>query len=320
MRYRGLMRFFAGAGATGIALASLVAIGLASSPAVAAAPPGTPWTWGENAFGQLGSGSTVTRRTGAPVSGLNGVIDMHGGREHVVALKSDGSVWTWGSNVEGQQARGTTANGLVPTRVTSLGTDNVAVETGHNHTVVLKSDGTVWAAGLNSDGQLGDRTTTLRRSPVQVTGLTDAVAIAAGRDMTYAILESGQLWGWGRNDEGQLGDGTLTRRLAPVRVGSLTNVRAVTGGRDHGVAVLGDGSAWAWGLNDYGQVGDGTHTNRTTPGADLRQRYRRRGSGCAPLLRAADCRHRRLLGSQLPLRPRRRHGHLSAVRRSTCSA
>jgi PKD repeat protein len=153
----------------------------------------------------------------------------------------------------------------VPTKVTSLGTDNVAVETGHNHTVVLKSNGTVWEAGLNSDGQLGDGTTTLRRSPVQVAGLTDAVAIAAGRDMTYAIRSNGTLWGWGRNDEGQLGDGSLTRRLAPVRVGTLTNVKAVTGGRDHGVAVLGDGSAWAWGSNDYGQVGDGTITDRTAP-------------------------------------------------------
>ena len=121
------------------------------------------------------------------MTGLNGVIDMHGGREHVVALKSDGTVWTWGSNVEGQQGRGTTANTLVPTQVASLGTDNVAVETGHNHTVVLKSNGTVWTFGLNSDGQLGDGTTTLRRSPVQVSGITDAVGIAAGRDMTYAI-------------------------------------------------------------------------------------------------------------------------------------
>ena len=92
---------------------SLAFVGVAVAPAAdAAVAPGTPWTFGENAFGQLGNGTTTTRRTGAPVNGLNGVTDIHGGREHVVALKSDGTVWTWGSNVEGQQARGTTANTL----------------------------------------------------------------------------------------------------------------------------------------------------------------------------------------------------------------
>ena len=213
-----LQRMLTALCACGMAAASLAVVGVAVAPtATAAAPPGTPWTFGENSFGQLGNGTTTTRRTAAPVTGLNGVIDLHGGREHEVALKSNGTVWTWGSNVEGQQGRGNTANALVPTQVTSLGTDNVAVETGHNHTMVLKSNGTVWEFGLNSDGQLGDGTTTMRRSPVQVAGLNDAVGIAAGRDMSYAIRANGQLWGWGRNDEGQLGDGTTTRRLAPVQ-------------------------------------------------------------------------------------------------------
>ena len=219
-----LQRALTGLCASGLAAASLVVVGVAVSPAAdAAAPPSTPWTFGENSYGQLGNGTTTTRRTGAPVTGLKGVIDIHGGREHIVALKSDGTVWTWGSNVEGQQGRGNTANALVPTQVTSLGTNNVAVETGHNHTVVLKSNGTVWTFGLNSDGQLGDGTTTMRRSPVQVSGIADATGIAAGRDMSYAIRPGGQVWAWGRNSDGQLGDGTLTRRLTPVRVGASIN-------------------------------------------------------------------------------------------------
>ena len=266
MAHRAPVRALASVGASVMALGSLLVGGLVSAPsAVGATTPGTPWTWGENTYGQLGNGSTTTRLSAAPVSGLSGVVDLHGGREHVVALRSDGSVWTWGSNAEGQLGLGTTANRSVPTEVTSLGKDNVAVETGHNLTVVLKSDGSVRTAGLNSDGQLGDGTTTLRRSPVRVQGLTDAVAIAAGRDMTYAIRSNGQLVGWGRNDEGQLGDGTLTRRPAPVRVGTLSNVVRVAGGRDHGLAVLADGSAWSWGSNDYAQVGDGTQTDRTSP-------------------------------------------------------
>jgi alpha-tubulin suppressor-like RCC1 family protein len=264
MRDRRPVRALASLGAATLAAASLVVLGTATAPASAATTPGTPWTWGENTYGQLGDGSTTTRLSAAKVNGLTDVTDLHGGREHVVALRSDGTVWVWGSNVEGQLGLGTTSNVSVPTRVPSL-SGVVAVETGHNYTMALKSDGTVWASGLNSDGQLGDGTTTLRRTPVKVAGVTDAVAIAGGRDMSYAIRANGQLVGWGRNDEGQLGDGTLTRRLAPVRVGSLAGVVRVAGGRDHGLAVLGDGSAWAWGQNDFGQVGDGTLTDRTVP-------------------------------------------------------
>ena len=75
----------------------------------------------------------------------------------------------------------------------------VAVETGHNFSLALTADGDVWSWGLNSDGQLGDGTTTMRRAPVRVTGLDDAIAIAAGRDMSYAIRADRTVVAWGRN-------------------------------------------------------------------------------------------------------------------------
>ena len=250
------------------AVTGLLAAGLTvgtTSTAAAADVIGTPWTVGGNGFGQLGSGNTTARTTAAAViGGLNDVTDLHGGREHVVALRANGTVWTWGSNDEGQLGIGTTGNRSTPVQVPSL-TGVTAVETGHNYSLALRSNGTVWTWGLNSDGQLGDGSITTRRSPVQVSGLTNAVAIAGGRDMSYAIRADGTVVGWGRNDEGQIGDGTTTRRLTPVRVGTLTGVVRIAGGRDHGLAVRTDGSVWAWGSNDYGQLGDGTTTDKTGP-------------------------------------------------------
>lgn len=243
---------------------SLVSATITATAASAAEPPGTPFTVGANSFGELGDGSNTGRRTMAAVSGLTDVNDIHGGREHVVALREDGTVWTWGSNVEGQLGIGTTGNRSLPVQVPGL-SNVIAVETGHNFSLALRADGTVWTWGLNADGQLGDGTTTLRQSPVQVVGLTDAVAIAGGRNMSYAIRANGQVSAWGRNDEGQLGDGTTVRRLTPVRVGSLTGVTRIAGGRDHGLAVLAGGAVWAWGSNNYGQVGNGTTVDRTSP-------------------------------------------------------
>jgi len=238
----------------------------AQAPVAAAvvAPGGVPWTWGGNSFGELGNGTTQANRVPGPVAGLSDVIDLHGGREHVIALRSDHTVWVWGSNGEGQLGLGGTANRSTPIQVPGLA--NVqAVETGHNLSLALMGDGTVRTWGLNADGQLGDGSTTLRRTPVTVVGLNNATAIAAGRNMSYALRADGTVVGWGRNDEGQLGDGTITRRTTPVRVGSLTNIVGIAAGRDHGLALDGDGTVWAWGSNDYGQLGNGTKVDRVSP-------------------------------------------------------
>jgi alpha-tubulin suppressor-like RCC1 family protein len=252
----------------GVAMvASSLAPGLFTG-AGAAAPPSQVWTWGANGFGQLGNGApSATPSRAAEVAGLSDIIDVHGGREHVVALSSSGTIYTWGSNVEGQLGLGDSTNRSRPTVVPSpCGTSKVtAVETGHNSTLALCESGAVWAWGLNADGQLGNGTRTLSRSPVRVLGLTDAVAIAAGRDMAYAIRAGGTMVAWGDNAFGELGDGTLTDRSAPVAVASLTGVTAIAGGRNHALALRTDGSVWAFGANTYGQVGDGTSTYRTTP-------------------------------------------------------
>ncbi len=255
-------------GVATLGLLGLVAPGPAEAQVSVAtavvSPGGVPWTWGGNGFGQLGTGTTQARLAPGPVTGLEDVVDLHGGREHVAALRDDGTVWVWGSNQQGQLGLGGTSNRGTPTQVPGL-TGVTAVETGHNLSLALMADGTVRTWGLNADGQLGDGTTTLRRTPVSVVGLSDAVAIAAGRNMSYALRSDGTVVGWGRNDEGQLGDGTVVRRTTPVRVGTLTDVVGIAAGRDHGLALGSDGTVWAWGSNDYGQLGNGSRTDRVSP-------------------------------------------------------
>lgn len=250
-----------------LALAAILLTSVAwvSVPVQAATDPGTIWTWGANGFGQLGDGTTSANLVPTQVPGLSGIIDVHGGREHVVALSQDGTVHTWGSNQHGQIGRGASGGSqTTPFQVPGI-SDVVAVTTGHYHSLALRSDGSVWGWGYNGLGQLGDGSNSNRAAPVRVLGSHIFVKIAAGRDMSYAIRSDGTLWAWGLNTDGQLGDGTTTNRTSPVRVGTLTNVVDVAGGRDHGLAVLSDGSLWAWGWNQYGQLGDGTTTDRTLP-------------------------------------------------------
>jgi alpha-tubulin suppressor-like RCC1 family protein len=141
-----------------------------------------------------------------------------------------------------------------------------AVAAGPTHTLSLKSDGTVWAWGNNSSGQLGDGTTTIRTAPVQVSGLTRVVAVAAGRTHSLALKDDGTVWAWGDNSAGELGDGTTVPRLRPVQVNQLHGVVAIAAGGLHfNLALKRDGTVSAWGDNFYGQLGDTTRTPRLRP-------------------------------------------------------
>src|SRR5690349_6910711 len=93
--------------------------------------------------------------TPTKLSGITGVVSMAGGDRHTIIAKSDGSVWVWGSNDLGQLGQGTTSLTPVtsPTPVPGI-TDAVAVGAGFFHCLVIRSDGTVLAWGLNDNGQL----------------------------------------------------------------------------------------------------------------------------------------------------------------------
>ena len=139
------------------------------------------------------------------------------------------------------------------------------IAAGHNHSMALKSDGTVWAWGSNSNGQLGNNSTTDSNIPVQVSGLTGATAIAAGYDYSMALKSDGTVWAWGWNGYGQLGNGTTAESNTPVQVLNLTGATAIAACYDHSMALKSDGTVWAWGWNGYGQLGNNSTTNSKTP-------------------------------------------------------
>jgi len=176
-----------------------------------------------------------------------------------------GAGWSWGGNDSGQLGTGTTTGRATAAAITGL-TDVVELEAGRQHTIALRSDGTVWTWGFNEMGQLGDGTVTNRLSPIQVAGLSGVVDIAAGHYHSLALMSDGTMRAWGYGSFGQLGNGAITSaQRTPVVVSPLTDVVSIAGGRDMSYAVGSDGTAWGWGLNTTGQVGDGTTTQRTRP-------------------------------------------------------
>ena len=125
--------------------------------------------------------------------------------------------------------------------------------------------------GYNSQGQIGDNTTTDRSSPVTVVGgITNWKQLATGADSNsfhaLGVTQDGIAYAWGSNSFGRLGDNTTTNRSSPVTVvGGITNWQQLSANATASGGVTQGGIAYAWGDNSYGQIGDNTTTNRSSP-------------------------------------------------------
>ncbi|AEC02609.1 fimbrillin family protein [Parasphaerochaeta coccoides] len=226
---------------------------------------GTLWATGDNEFGQVGD-KTMTTKTTPVRMGLD-VAAVSAGATHTMILKKDGTLWATGRNYSGQLGDDTRTDRRMPVLVMSIGSDVAAVSAGATHTMILKKDGTLWATGDNSYGQLGIGNNEDKNTPVKV--MTDVKAVSAGVSHTMILKKDGTLWATGNNEYGQLGlgdSGSRTHRCTPKQVTSMgSDVAEVSAGAELTMILKKDGTLWATGRNRFGQRGDGDTSEKTTP-------------------------------------------------------
>lgn len=234
----------------------------------AVAADGTIYGWGMNTYGQLGNGSFGgNQQVPAQFRNMKNVESISGYYAHSVAVKSDGTLRSCGENSYGRlgiSIAGTYPLPLFPTCINLGFTRRPVITGGTNHSLALKSDGTVKAWGNNGYGNLGDGTYDQRQTPVLVPNLSDVVGISAGEFHSVALKTDGTVWTCGKNDVGQLGRVGSASNI-PVMVPDLSNVIAVSANCNHTLALKSDGTVWAWGWNHKGQLGDGTQEPRFSP-------------------------------------------------------
>jgi alpha-tubulin suppressor-like RCC1 family protein/subtilisin family serine protease len=224
---------------------------------------GTTWAWGSNEYGKLGDGTNTSRYTPIKISDLPKVKAVATGHGHSLALSNDGIVYAWGFGYYGQLGYGFyTYTSSSPLPVQNL-KGIVQIAAGYNHSLALKSDGTVWAWGQNEYGELGDGTQIKRQTPVQVNSLSNVVAISAGNYFSVALKSDGTVWAWGYNGNGQLGSGNTNNSLLPIKVKNIANIKAIDAGSAHLLALSNDGKVFGWGHGANGQLGNHgySHTN-----------------------------------------------------------
>jgi alpha-tubulin suppressor-like RCC1 family protein len=219
------------------------------------------FAWGYNYYGQSGTAG-IRFQIGTDINWAS----VSCGHNFTLATKTNGTLWAWGDNSSGQLGDGTGIERHTPVQIgTATNWASVSCGKGGNHTLAIKSDGTLWGWGFNTYGQLGDSTNVTRYSPVQIGTASNWARVSCGENFTVAIKIDGTIWSWGYNNQCQLGNGTTNDKNYPVQIGTDSNWSSVSCGSYHTLAIKTDGSLWAWGSDGGGELGDGAYLNQKNP-------------------------------------------------------
>jgi len=237
---------------------------------------GTLWGWGGNTYGLIGNNDYNTSPSSPVQIGSNTNWSKIGtGQQHIVAIRTDGTMWSWGNNQYGQLGlNDLNVTRSSPTQIGS-GTTWLNVAVGTYSAFGVKTDGTLWAWGNNSSGELALLDRVNRSSPIQVGALTNWGSVAWGGRITMkganilAVKTDGTLWTTGQGGAGTNGTNNVINRSSPIQVGALTdwNYPMLGGQLSYCVAMCTktNGSLWSWGYGGNGSAGTNTNINRSSP-------------------------------------------------------
>ncbi len=182
---------------------------------------GTLWAWGDNEDAEVGNGqwgNSIFHPT--QIGTTADWASISAGCQHSIAIRADGTLWAWGYDRFGQSGDSGGALFQLNPKKVDAATNWSAAAAGGDHTMAIRSDGTLWGWGDNQHGQLGDGTgTSARATPERIGNSKAWTGIEAGYDFSIGV-RAGTLWAWGNNTYGELGDGTTASRLAPEQIGT----------------------------------------------------------------------------------------------------
>jgi alpha-tubulin suppressor-like RCC1 family protein len=235
--------------------------------------------WGVNSRGGVGNTPLAEFEAGAaprgaalsptPILHVTDAVGISSGGDHALAVTRSGAVYAWGFNMNYQlgigdwpvvtyKTRSAQPTNFMPYPVPIPGLSDVAaVAAGSQHSLALLKDGTVRSWGSNVRGQLGDGTTTNRRSPVAVLGIKNAVAVAASVWISAALLADGTVmtWGYGNAGLGRPGTKPDAAHPTPALVAGVSGIRSISLAEAHVLALTSTGTVVSWGDDTHGRRG-----------------------------------------------------------------
>lgn len=228
------------------------------------------YCWGSSGSGQLGGSSTST-----PVGGLlagKSVTAISAGLNFTCAI-ANSAAYCWGAGSNGQLGNSTTSSSSTPVAVQLPAGTVSSIAAGSGSSACAVVGGAAYCWGLNTNGQVGDNSTTLRTAPVAVNVTAGDAAmdgkrvgmVSVGDAHSCALTETG-VFCWGLGTSGQLGNSASSSFSypRPVTGSSAWNATAISTAGGHTCAIRSTGAIVCWGLGSSGQLGNGASANSNT--------------------------------------------------------
>lgn len=223
-----------------VPLKNVMIVAAGEKHSVALTRDGILYTWGDNSKGQLGSGNSASALAYSTrpvtVAGENNsskslsemlveknesISNIAAGRDHTLAVSNQGNLYSWGANTYGQLGVNSRDNRYFPVQVKGYNgggylTDVILIGAGAEHSLAVRTDGSVWSWGRNNKGQLGQSTNGVNntykdmQTPDRVlkgeydTGNADdryiknVDALSAGENFSVVTTRDRNVYAWGR--------------------------------------------------------------------------------------------------------------------------
>jgi hypothetical protein len=239
-------------------LSAVKSLASSENSAMVVTNSGNVYVWGNNTYGQLGTGNTSIYNFPYLNPALQNIDTIAGGRRHFLCLRSDGTVLAFGNNTFGQLGLGNLNSTAIPVLIPNL-TGIEKIGAGEFHSFAIDSAGNLFVWGNNANGQLG-LSDNLNRVIPTVSSFKQAIQISGGADFSVILKSDGSVWSSGKNNFGQLGLNDNVDRNVPEKI-AITGVNRISCGQYHTLLLRNDYSVFGFGDNTESQLSTGVNTS-----------------------------------------------------------
>ena len=223
------------------------------------------WSFGENKFGQLGTGNTTNFNVPQKIQYIPFVLSVSCGESHTLAITNDSNLWSCGDSYYGQLCHGDMEDRLTPQKTSFSNISKIS--TGIFHSLFQNNKGEIFSCGNNQLGQCGlGHFNDPQITPSLILDTpSNVVQFVCGNHQSLFLDSEGNVYSVGNNEYGQLGLGHNTKQNVLNKIPNIPPIKIISCVNACCYLIDLEGNLWSFGFYYYGQLGHGDKINKKIP-------------------------------------------------------